>query len=107
MKLNQFKDIIEEAKEEPLVGTNCGNCRFVELEGKKVSSKELNEQGGRDPQGSTEMERAKEYDVITLPGKITVTEIHRCLHKDINMDVTSHMCCALWEAEGIIRPWLK
>lgn len=107
MKLSQFKDIVIEAKEEAIVGTNCSNCRFVDLEAKKIATSALNEQGGYDPQGSEEMARAKENDLITLPGKIKVTETHRCLHKDIDMDVTAHMCCALWDANGVYRPWMK
>ena len=72
MKLSQFKVVSEavvtEAKEEPLTGTNCSNCRFIELEAKKVSPGALNEQGGCDPKGADEMARAKEFDLITLPG---------------------------------------
>ncbi len=55
------------------------------------------------------MDRAKTADLITLPGgtKADASSKKFCNHKKIQMYVTTRMCCAYWDNEGVKRPWMK
>lgn len=61
------------------------------------------------------LERAKEADLITLPENIEGTNCGNCkfvdlknkmcLHPKVAQKVSEKMCCALWDAEGVVREW--
>ena len=55
-------------EKQPIVGTNCYNCLYVTKDEVSIDPKELNSQGGIDPDNDEDMERAKKADLITLPG---------------------------------------
>ena len=55
------------AENEKIVGTNCYNCMYIEKT-ETVNPNELNKEGGIDPKKEDELKRAKEADLITLPG---------------------------------------
>jgi len=56
------------SKVEKVVGTNCYNCLYISDKEEPVVASELNEQGGIDPKTEEEMKKAKQADLITLPG---------------------------------------
>jgi len=91
---------------EKIVGTNCYNCMYVK-KAEEVDSNELNYEGGIDPKNKDELKRAKEADLITLPGgsKSDVTDKRFCEHPKIKMYVTARMCCAFWDNKRVKRPW--
>lgn len=94
-------------KNEKVEGTNCYNCKFVADKEEAMDPKELNGIGGIDPKSEGEMKRAKQADLITLPGwsdKDAKTKKH-CNHEEVMMHVTVRMCCAYWDNEGVKRPW--
>ena len=91
-----------------VTGTNCFNCLYISKEETQVNPRELNEQGGINPENDEAIAKAKEADLITLPGtKIGVTDKRFCNNEKVLMFVTSRMCCAYWDNEGVQRPWEK
>ena len=92
---------------EKILGTNCYNCKHVEKKTEMVNPNELNTEGGIDPKNDDEMKRAKEADLITLPGgdKSDSKNKALCCHPQVKMYVTSRMCCAFWDNARVKRPW--
>ncbi len=90
-----------------VIGTNCYNCKFIANQEKAIGPMELNEEGGIDPKNEGELERAKNADIITLPGgsKDDVVAKRYCNHKEVRMFVTVRMTCAYWDNERVRRPW--
>jgi len=82
---------------------------YISKEDEQINPSELNEQGGIDPKTPKEMERAKNADLITLPGgeKSDAANKRLCYNQKINMYVTVRMCCGYWDNEGVKRPWAK
>ncbi len=64
---------------------------------------------------SERLERAKKADLITLPSNIEGTNCGNCKffdskssmckHPKVAQKVTTRMCCAYWDAEGVKREW--
>jgi hypothetical protein len=98
-----------ESSKAKVIGTNCYNCKFVSAKEEPVDSKELSDVGGIDPKNDEEMERAKNADLITLPGgsKADVKGKKLCYNDKVDMYVTVRMCCAYWDNDGVKRPWKK
>lgn len=98
--------LVLEGRSEEVTGTNCGNCKF--FTGKEVPVGEnLNEQGGITSRGEDDLAKAKEGDLITLPGKAKPTIARECSHKDIKQPVNDRMCCAYWDNPGAYREFKK
>jgi hypothetical protein len=91
---------------EKIVGTNCFNCKYIEKT-ETVNPNELNNNGGIDPKNEDEMKRAKEADLITLPGGDKTDSKNKglCGHPKVKMYVTARMCCAFWDNDLVKRPW--
>ena len=98
-----------ELNKDKVIGTNCYNCKFVGNKEELIDPKILNNEGGIDPKNEEEMDRAKEADLITLPGgsKADVTNKKLCSNDNIKMYVTVRMCCAYWDNDGVKRHWKK
>lgn len=81
---------------------------------------QINDHGGVLPQTESEAMRARNADLISLPPQVVGTNcgncmyvrsttrfkgiaIGMCIHPRVNQPVSSRMCCALWDAEGVIR----
>jgi len=95
-------------KEEAMVGTNCSNCMYTkDSKSEKVTEKDLNKQGGCDPDNEKDLKAAKEGDVITMPGKGTPEVKVMCKHPKIAQWVTERMCCAFWDSPGTHRAYGK
>ncbi len=92
-----------------VVGTNCYNCLYISQKEEPVVAIELNDEGGIDPKTQEEMQKAKEADLITLPGgsKSDATSKKMCHNEKIKMYVTERMCCAYWDNKAVKRPWKK
>lgn len=67
-----------------------------------------------DPEAaSAEMGRAKAADLIALPDGVSGTNCGNCRfvkrgfceNEKVRQPVTDRMCCALWDADGVVRPW--
>lgn len=80
----------------------------------------INKQGGTIPVTESEMQRAKNADLITLPMTVKGTNcfnckfidkrkktIGFCTHEKVQQNVTNRQCCSFWDAKGSIRPWEK
>ena len=87
-----------------LFGTNCGNCKY--FTGKTAHAK-LNDQGGVKITGAVLLKRAKEADLITLPGSQGPDDTRECEHKDVMQPVNDRMCCAYWDNDKARREWEK
>ncbi len=69
--------------------------------------------GGHIPATKSEMRRAKNADLITLPPRILGTNCGNCMyvnngfceHPSVFQPVTKRQCCVYWDAKGVIRPW--
>ena len=97
-------------REEVVEGTHCGNCKYSDPQrAKPVDKDDLNKQGGVNPQNDHEMKRAKESDLITMPGKPRKMPTHKvpCTHARVKQYVSPRMCCAFWDAPGTLRPYGK
>jgi hypothetical protein len=95
-------------EKQTIVGTNCYNCLYTTKDEVPIDPKELNSQGGIDPDNDEDMERAKKADLITLPGtKLGVTAKKFCNNANILVFVTSRMCCVYWDNKDAHRPWKK
>jgi hypothetical protein len=95
-------------EKQPIVGTNCYNCLYITKDEVSIDLKELNSQGGIDPDNDEDMERAKKADLITLPStKQVVTGKKFCNNENVLVLVTSRMCCIYWDNKGARRPWIK
>ena len=93
-------------EEEKVVGTNCKNCVWWKEETvKQVGKDELNENGGLKAPNDQYVAMSKNVDLVTLPGKATVTEKAFCDHEEIHDWVTERMCCAKWDAKGTVRDY--
>lgn len=90
-------------------GTNCFNCMYVSKKDEIIDQNELNDQGGIDPKNDSDMKKAKAADLITLPGgtKADAAAKRFCVNKEIQMYVTTRMCCAYWDNSAVRRPWKK
>jgi hypothetical protein len=97
---------IQENKQKVIEGTNCINCVWWKKDSEKpVGKDELNSNGGLKPPNKEYIAMSKRVDLVTLPGKDTVKVKGFCYHKDINDWVTERMCCAKWDAKGVIRDY--
>jgi len=95
-----------ENKQKVIEGTNCINCKWWKKDSEKpVGKDELNSNGGLKPPNKEYIAMSKRVDLVTLPGKDTVKVKGFCYHKDINDWVTERMCCAKWDAKGVIRDY--
>ena len=94
-------------EQQKIIGTNCYNCMWISKKGESVDSKELNAQGGIDPKNKGETQKAKQADLITLPGgtRDDATNKKFCNNEAIKMFVTVRMCCGYWDNAGVKRPW--
>lgn len=93
-------------EETKIEGTNCKNCVWWGKDDvRPVGKDELNENGGIKPYSKNYVKMSKEVDLVTLPGKATVSEKAICEHKKIMDWVTERMCCALWDGEGTKREY--
>lgn len=100
----RIKQIIAEAAAPKVTGTNCGNCIWTRgAESKPVKSSELNSHGGLHITDEQDLKKAKSSDLITLPGSGTAKTAEFCKNKKVNQWVTERMCCALWDAPGVLR----
>lgn len=91
-------------EEEKVLGTNCSNCMWWKEETvKPVGKDELNENGGLKAPNDEYVAMSKRVDLVSLPGKATVTEKAFCNHEEIHDWVTERMCCAKWDAKGTVR----
>lgn len=97
---------VNESKQKVIEGTNCLNCKWWKKDSEKpVGKDELNGNGGLKPPNKEYIAMSKRVDLVTLPGKDTVKVKGFCYHKDINDWVTERMCCAKWDAKGVIRDY--
>ncbi len=97
---------VNENKQKVIEGTNCINCKWWKKDSEKpVGKDELNSNGGLKPPNKEYIAMSKRVDLVTLPGKDTVKVKGFCYHKDINDWVTERMCCAKWDATGVIRDY--
>lgn len=87
-----------------LFGTNCGNCRF--FVGRDLSKQKpaVNKQGGVLIDRKA-LDRAKNADLITLPGDEDATATRNCTHPELKMPVNNRMCCAFWDNSDADRQW--
>lgn len=93
-------------EEEKVVGTNCKNCIWWKEDTEKpVGKDELNENGGLKAPNDEYIAMSKRVDLVSLPGKATVSEKAFCDHEEIHDWVTERMCCAKWDAKGTIRDY--
>lgn len=93
-------------EEEKVVGTNCKNCVWwKEDTAKPVGKDELNENGGLKAPNDEYIAMSKRVDLVSLPGKATVSEKAFCDHEEIHDWVTERMCCAKWDAKGTVRDY--
>ena len=84
---------------------NCSNCKHVSTTNViPIMKSELNPNGGVKDQTKEEKVRARKIRLITLPGKVNVTDKHWCNHSEVDQWVTKHMWCRRWEASGMINP---
>lgn len=88
-------------------GTNCANCKFSSDARKKVNKDQLDPQGGLKMTDKKQLKTAADCDLVTLPGRATVTEEFMCTNPKIKLMVTERMCCAFWDANGILRAFGK
>lgn len=80
----------------------------------------VNDQGGIVPESDRDAALARQVDLITLPVEIPGTNcgncmyvrdalrfqglvVGFCIHPKVRQDVSDRMCCALWDAQGVIR----
>lgn len=89
-------------------GTNCGNCKFSQASVARdvKPSDNLDKHNGIIPD-KKDMLKAKEGDLVTLPGKMLKVEIVHCNHKRMGFDVSTHNCCAYWDNSGCLRAFGK
>lgn len=90
-------------KEETIRGTNCSNCIFYN--GKIIEANEdnLDSQGGGKLTSKEDIDRVKEADLITMPGKGKPEELVMCTHPKVKVYVSERQCCAFWDAKGTYR----
>lgn len=100
--------ILLEKEEKAMTGTNCSNCKFTaNNEIKEVEDGDLDKQGGGKLQTEEEIKRAKEADLITMPGIGKPDKMIMCAHPKVRVFVTPRQCCAFWDAEGTFREYGK
>lgn len=98
----------EAEKVEAMKGTSCATCMYTNPDkAEKVQKDKLNKQGGTVPDGEDQMERAKESDLITMPGVAFPTHVVPCTHPKVKQLVNERMCCAFWDAKGTLRAYGK
>ena len=88
-----------------VVGTNCANCRFASSKHVDVESGEENKQGGLSAPDKKHLALAEKGDLITLPGNGSTGKKMMCTHTKIDQYVNERMCCAYWDADGVLREW--
>ncbi len=96
-------ELILEANQPIVDGTNCANCKFVNPKGVKVSKDELNEQGGIEITDPKKIKLAQTADLLTMPGKKLPKKKHYCGHPKISMFVSERQCCGFWSNTGALR----
>lgn len=78
---------------------------------------EINELGGVVPESIADQVRARKSDLITLPPNIWGTNCGNCKfvrnvgpegfgfcsHPKVLQPVSARMCCAFWDANGVLR----
>lgn len=78
-----------------------------------------NKLGGVNDTDSKALERAKKSDLVTLPEDVDGTNCYNCkwisqhrrenysfcTHPSIRQNVNGRMCCVLWDAKGVYRPY--
>ena len=93
-------------EEEKVVGTNCKNCKWwCEETEKPVGKDELNANGGLKAPNKEYIAMSKRVDLVSLPGEATSSIKAMCEHEEINDWVTERMCCAKWDAVGVVRDY--
>lgn len=94
--------------EQPMKGTNCGNCKFTKgSKSEDAKPDDLNKQGGTKPENDAQMKLAEKGDLITMPGKHSPKVKVWCKHTKIKQWVTEAMCCGYWDAPGTLRAYGK
>ncbi len=81
--------------------------------------------GGVIPPTKSDLQRAKNVDLVTLPKDMCGTRcdlckfydemkdanlpvgVGWCIHESVDQLVSDRQCCALFDCSGIIRSWLK
>jgi hypothetical protein len=81
--------------------------------------------GGVIPPTKSDLQRAKNVDLVrlpkdmcgtrcdlckfyeTIPARDVAVGIGWCIHESVDQLVSERQCCALFDCAGIIRPWLK
>lgn len=96
------QDLFEQAAPK-ITGTNCLNCKYASDEKEPVNKSELDIQGGLKIKDQRDLELARDSDLVTLPGKASVTEKFFCSHPKVKQYVTERMCCLYWDADGVLR----
>lgn len=93
-------------EEEKVTGTNCANCKWWREETEKpVGKDELNANGGLKAPNKEYIAMSKRVDLVSLPGEATSSIKAMCEHEEINDWVTGRMCCAKWDAVGVVRDY--
>jgi pterin-4a-carbinolamine dehydratase len=93
-------------EEEKVTGTNCANCKWwCEETEKPVGKDELNANGGLKAPNKEYVAMSKRVDLVSLPGEATSSIKAMCEHEEINDWVTERMCCAKWDAVGVVRDY--
>lgn len=82
----------------------------------------INDSKGIDYDSSSDLGRAENADLITLPKKVEGTNcgnckffdpidgktgLGYCRHEKVKLPVTKTMCCKFWDAEDAKRSWKK
>lgn len=78
-----------------------------------------NDLGGVNDMDKSALERAKKSDLVTLPSNVQGTNCYNCRwigspkkaygamckNPKVQQYVNARMCCALWDAKGVYRPF--
>ncbi len=84
----------------------------------------FDKQGGVVPVDSSDMRRAKDADLVTLPrsidgtncgncslfnwlGVLNGSDVGHCDHHAVNQPVSDRQCCYFWTNSQAIRPWKR
>lgn len=82
---------------------------------------EKNDDNGINDLDKDALDRAKKADLVTLPEDVKGTNCYNCrwiskdkkaygamcVNKKVKQYVNARMCCALWDARGVYRPFEK
>lgn len=77
-----------------------------------------NDLGGINETDNPALQRAKQADLVTLPEHVEGTNCYNCkwvtanksnksmcTNEKVRQYVNERMCCALWDAKGVYRPF--